>query len=91
MGFEHNNCGGFCVKAGQAQFERLLKMMPERYAYHEAKEQELREYLDKDVAIMRDRSGGKSRPLTMREFRERLEADPTLFDPSEWGSCSCVG
>jgi hypothetical protein len=91
MGFEHNNCGGFCVKAGQAQFERLLRQMPERYRYHERREQELREYLDKDIAILRDRSGGTVTPLTLREFRERLERDATLFDDSEWGSCSCVG
>jgi hypothetical protein len=28
-------------------------------------------------------------PLTMREFRERLEAQPALFDTEEWGACSC--
>lgn len=55
LGFAHNNCGGFCVKGGQAQFERLLRTMPERYAYHERREQELREFLDADVAIIRDR------------------------------------
>lgn len=33
-----------------------------------------------DVAILRDRSGGKTRPLTLRTFRERIEAGqaPTL-------------
>jgi 3'-phosphoadenosine 5'-phosphosulfate sulfotransferase (PAPS reductase)/FAD synthetase len=31
MGFPHNNCGGFCVKAGQANFINLLKMLPDRY------------------------------------------------------------
>lgn len=90
QGFRHNNCGGFCVKAGQAQFEHLLRTLPDRYRYHEQKEQELREYLDKDVAIMRDRQGGEVRPLTMRAFRERLEAQPELFDKDEWGSCSCM-
>ena len=38
MGFPHNNCGAFCVKAGQAHFAHLLKMLPARYAFHEAKE-----------------------------------------------------
>lgn len=51
MGFPHNNCGGFCVKAGQAHFKLLLEKMPGRYLYHEAKEQELRDYLRKNVAI----------------------------------------
>jgi hypothetical protein len=35
MGFSHNNCGGFCIKAGHAQFGTgLLKHPPERYAAH---------------------------------------------------------
>lgn len=90
MGFEHNNCGGFCVKAGQAQFERLLRTMPERYRYHERKELELRLFLGKDVSILRDRRGGSTKPLTLKAFRERLEGDSTLFDQSEWGACSCM-
>ncbi len=89
LGFQHANCGGFCVKAGQAQFRHLLETFPERYAYHEAKEQELREYLGKDVAILRDRRGGTTRPMTLREFRERLQAEPGLFDEYEWGGCGC--
>lgn len=88
LGFPHANCGGFCVKAGQAHFKRLLETMPERYAYHERREQELREFLGKDVSILRDRRGGMTKPLTLKAFRERIEAGKTcdLFD---WGGCSC--
>lgn len=89
-GFKHNNCGGFCIKAGQAQFEHLLRTFPDRYRYHEEKEQELRAYLDKDVAILRDRQGGELRPLTLKAFRERLEESPELFDQDEWGACACM-
>ena len=32
MGFQHNNCGGGCVKAGIGHFKLLLDKMPERYA-----------------------------------------------------------
>lgn len=88
-GFPHNNCGGFCVRAGQAQFELLLREHPDRYAYHEAKEQELRGYLDADVAILRDRTGGTSTPLTLTRFRERLEVQPSLFDGLDFGGCGC--
>jgi hypothetical protein len=89
LGFAHNNCGGFCVKAGQGHFALLLEAMPERYAYHERREQELRDHLGKDVAILRDRHGGETRPLTLREFRERRQAgEPCdLFDI---GGCGCV-
>ena len=88
MGFPHNNCGGFCVKAGQAHFKLLLEVMPERYAYHERKEQELREHLGKDVSILRDRRGGPVRPMTLQEFRENLEAGGQC-DMFEWGGCGC--
>ena len=90
MGFSHNNCGGFCVKAGQASFALLLETMPDRYAYHEAKETEFRTFIGKDVSIMRDRRGGKSRPLTMEKFRRRHQKDPTLVDRSDVGGCTCM-
>jgi hypothetical protein len=90
MGFPHNNCGGFCVKAGQASFALLLEQLPERYAAHEAKEEEFRTFIGKDVSIMRDRRGGVSKPLTMRAFRERHQADPTLLDRSDLGGCMCM-
>lgn len=82
------NCGGFCIKAGQAQFALLLRTMPERYAAHEAEEEALRAYLNKDVSIMRDRRGGTSKTLTMQAFRERIEKDD--FDKFEWGGCGCA-
>jgi len=83
MGFHHNNCGGFCVKSGHAQFALLLRTMPERYAYHERMEQGMRVMLgdyglgwgrEKNVAILNDRAGGgPRRPLTLKAFRERIE------------------
>lgn len=90
MGFEHNNCGGFCVKAGQASFALLLETMPERYAEHEAKEEAFREFIGKDVSIMKDRRGGERKPLTMRAFRERHELQPLLVDRSDVGGCTCM-
>lgn len=48
MGFSHNNCGGFCVRAGQGHFINLLKQKRDLYLYHESKEQEMREYLGRD-------------------------------------------
>lgn len=89
MGFPHNNCGGFCVKAGQAHFAHLLKMMPERYAFHEAKEESVRQRTGKDYSILNDRSGdGKKKTLTLRRLRERIEAGES-FDRHDWGGCGC--
>ena len=89
MGFPHNNCGGFCIKAGQAHFKRLLEVMPERFAYHERKELELAAYLGKNVSILKDRRGGKTRPLTLKALRERVECGGEI-DEHDWGGCGCV-
>ena len=98
LGFPHNNCGGACVKAGIRQWALLWKTLPERYLEHEVKEEELRQYLDKDVAILRDRRGGKSRPLTLQALRERLEKEvnkngkdqlEVINSLPDDGACSC--
>lgn len=88
MGFAHNNCGGFCIRAGQGHFARLFREMPERYLQHENSEQKLRDYLGKDVAILRDRRGGTTAPMTLRAFRQRLE-DGGEYDELEIGGCGC--
>lgn len=88
MGFAHANCGGFCVRQGQGGFLRLLEVMPERYAYHEEKEEEMRQYLGKDVAILRDRRGGTTKPLTLRALRERVQGGGEV-DRDDIGGCGC--
>lgn len=92
QGFAHANCGGACVRGGQAQWELLLRVNPERYAEWEAEEEQTRQMLGKDVAILRDRRGGTVKPLPLATFRERLEAAPEqvgLFDGDDWGACGC--
>jgi hypothetical protein len=89
LGMQHANCGGGCVRAGQGQFARLLDTMPERFAEWERNEQALRDHLGKEVAILRDRTGGELRPLTLREFRERAEARPEQIDLFDIGGCGC--
>jgi len=91
LGFPHNNCGGFCIKAGLSHFHHLLKMLPDRFAYHEAKEQEMREYLDRPVTILRETRHGEKVGITLRELRERAEAAPEQIDLFDWGGCGCFG
>jgi hypothetical protein len=88
LGFPHNNCGGFCVKAGQAQFAQLLKHMPERYAFHEDEEQKLRRKVG-NYSILKDRRNAESKPLTLRRLRKRIEAGES-FDRDDWGGCGCA-
>ncbi len=90
MGFAHNNCGGFCVRSGHAQFKKLYELFPDRYLAHEAKEEELREYIGKDVSILKDRRGGVTKPITLKSFRERMEEENCkIDDEDDWGGCGC--
>lgn len=90
QGFSHNNCGGFCVRAGQGHFATLLKQKPDLYKYHEEKEQEMREFLDKDVSILRRTVKGERFNLTMKQLREELEMDRTeQIDFDDIGGCGC--
>jgi 3'-phosphoadenosine 5'-phosphosulfate sulfotransferase (PAPS reductase)/FAD synthetase len=89
LGFTHNNCGGGCVKAGQAHWARLWQTMPERYLLWEAKEQEIREHLGKDVTILRMHRNKQFHKVTLKEFRERLESGDTQYDKDDWGGCGC--
>lgn len=88
LGFAHNNCGGFCCRAGRTHFAHLLKTLPGRYAEHEAAEQAFRADIGKDVSILRDRAGGDTAPLTLRALREQIEAGG-VQDEFEWGGCGC--
>ena len=85
----HADCGGFCVRAGQAQFALMLQVDPCGYREWEAEEQESRQVLGKDVSILRDRTGGTTTPLSLRSFRERIERQPSMFDEDDWGACGC--
>lgn len=89
LGFAHNNCGGGCVKGGQGQWARLLKVFPELYARHEAFEQRMRTTLGKDVSILRDRTGGTTKPLTLAALRTRIEEQPNQLDLFDEGGCGC--
>ena len=73
---ERLNCGRVCVRGGQKHWLHLLSVFPDRYAQAEQREQELRAQLG-DVAILRERRGGISRPLTLTELRRRHQANTT--------------
>lgn len=88
-GWAHANCGGFCVKAGAATFGLLLRENPARYAYHEEQEERTRQYLGKDVAVLNETVRGHTTPVTLRRFRERIEAQGELFDSFDVGGCGC--
>jgi hypothetical protein len=88
MGFTHNNCGGGCVKAGQAHWANLYYTMPERYAVWEAHEQAMQVHLKKEVTILREQIDGEMHTLSLKDFRERLESGGS-YDKDDWGGCGC--
>jgi hypothetical protein len=90
MGFPHNNCGGMCVRAGQAQFNTLLKRKRAFYLDQERREESARDSIGASArGFIRVRRGGATSYLTMREFREAVEKgeiEPNLY---EFGGCGC--
>ncbi|WP_059170470.1 phosphoadenosine phosphosulfate reductase family protein [Bacillus sp. FJAT-27445] len=89
MGFAHNNCGGFCVKAGQAHFKNLLLSLPERYSYHENKEEELINFLQKDVSILKRQRNNEIEKITLKKLREEIESQSDSIDLFDFGGCGC--
>lgn len=88
LGFPHNNCGGFCIKAGQAHFAHLLRTIPDRYAYHEQEERDARAVIG-DYSVLSDRRGdNKKKVMTLEAFRKRVESGED-FDRDDWGGCGC--
>lgn len=90
LGFKHNNCGGACVKAGHGQWALLLRKRPETYRWWEENEQKFRLQTGKDVAILKDRRGGMTKPMTLCQLRHRIENEG--YAPTNFGeSCNCMG
>jgi hypothetical protein len=88
-GFSHNNCGSFCVRAGQGHFINLLQQFPNLYKYHEEKEQEMRDFLGKDVAMLKRTRKKVQSTLTLKQLREEHEAKSTEIDMTDIGGCGC--
>lgn len=90
LGFGHNNCGGFCVKAGLGHFKTLYEVMPERYKQHEEKELELASKY-KTLPFLKKTIDGKVHYLTMKDYRETyLTKGKAEEDKFDIGGCSCA-
>lgn len=93
QGYKHGNCGGFCVKAGQAHWQNRFIVQPDRYAYDAMMERKIAAFLGANVSMLTDRRGGAGKkPLTLDAFAERLRANPKVkieYQPGESG-CGCM-
>ncbi|MGG4217567.1 hypothetical protein ABEW32_04955 [Paenibacillus jamilae] len=88
MGFSHNNCSGLCVRAGQGHWARVLDKLPAQYAYQERKEQEMREFIGKNVSMLKQVRGRTTYSLTLAELRKRIEEGAEI-DVMDIGGCGC--
>lgn len=98
QGFSHDNCGGFCVKAGEGHFAKLLEVRPDVYAHHEAEEDAFnaarlgkrrQTVLAPELPDPARPGKVKRVPMSMREFREGMEAKRLTINLFNMGGCGC--
>lgn len=86
----HNNCGGFCIKAGHAHYQNRFYADPERYSYDAMMERKLAEYIGKPVTMLTDRANDNvKKPLSLDEFADRMRAKPQFIFEYDQGSSGC--
>lgn len=94
QGFPHDNCNRRCVRAGISQWVHLYHV--DRPAFTEWEDEEILardEFLVQGVepmSMLKDRRGGETRPLYLRDLRLRIESGEK-FPEGEWGGCGCGG
>lgn len=74
-GFEHNNCGGACVKAGQRQWAMLWVHYPEVYQEWEELEQKWNitwGEIRGEHTILRLQRKGERQYISLKDFRETI-------------------
>jgi len=90
LGYEHNNCGGFCCKAGLVQFERLYRTNPERYAYHEKEmERAMGEIGPTAKPFLRQSYQGEIQYITLKDFRLGIESQTMELPMFDDAGCGC--
>lgn len=70
LGFDHNNCAGACVKAGQRQWAKLWYYFPHVYAKWEEREQRWRDE-NGEYAFLRMTVDGKLNYISLKDFRKK--------------------
>jgi len=89
LGFSHNNCGGFCVRAGLAHFKNLYEKLPEVYLRHEQEQEDLIKKNPKlDKPFLKKTINKKTEYLSLKAFREKhLELNE--IERNDFGGCGC--
>jgi hypothetical protein len=96
LGFPHANCGGACVKAGISHYVHLFNVLPDKFQEWELEELATQEEFKRrgienwNYTVLKDRRGGETKPLPLRELRLRILAGEK-FPKNDWGGCGCSG
>lgn len=89
----HNNCGGYCIKAGHDHYRARMRNQPERIAYDAMMEAKLAAFLGKPVAMMTDRRGGEKRPYSLVQFladwADTDRREPNMLSDAVEGDSGC--
>lgn len=98
IGLSHNNCSGFCVKAGLSHYRQLLKEDRNLYLEHERNEELLYEKNSNLKPFLQSQVNKVRYYITLKQYRLYLEeglpywngdVKPRDFDEMS-GSCSCA-
>lgn len=71
LGFGHNNCSNFCVKAGLAHYKNLWEKTPEKYLYFEGKEQEVYDAVPGAKPFLKKTVDSELTYITLRQYRQQ--------------------
>lgn len=89
-GYEHDNCGGFCCKAGLVQFERLYRNDPNTFKYHEDEmERAIKSIGPTARPFLRKVRNGETQYITLKEFREELDRGTMELPMFDSSGCGC--
>lgn len=85
--FEHDNCGGGCIAAGQAHFANLYLKRRDVYLYWAYMEAGIQRVIGRAVTILKNERDGGSKPLSLYAFIPRILAGD--YPKNDWGGCGC--
>ena len=88
----HNNCGGFCVKAGLGHYKALFDANPERYKEFEKKELDVYTSMGSQHPFLKKQIKKETKYITLKEYRENyIEKNNVTNDEKlEFGGCGCA-
>lgn len=96
LGFPHNNCGGYCVRAGISHWVHVYNVLPHRFhAWMYEEKVTIEDFKARGVSsdewtILKDRRGGTTKPLSLESLKQRILAGEK-FTKQDWGGCGCGG